>query len=99
MEQGNYCWEHDIAFKSEQEYNTHAEAECDNLLATPNVCIHLNADGKCCGKHYKHISTLILHYRTVHKEYACVHCYQTYTTKKGFERHKHEEGISFRQSK
>lgn len=95
----DYCRIHEIQFQNTEQYTHHTNNECSEMLEKAVVCTYVKGDGKCCAKHFRHISTLILHYRNEHKKYACVHCYQVFDRKSDLEKHDHPRGSSLRESK
>jgi hypothetical protein len=94
-----YCWDHEIVFKNAQDYQQHHGVECTTMLDAGPVCTYVRKSGKVCGKSYKHVSSLIYHYRCVHKLYACVHCYAVFERKEQLHTHEHIDGRNLRESK
>lgn len=99
MEKINFCWHHEIQYDNAEDYRVHKDRECTMLLEQKNVCTYVKENKECCGKSFTHISSLILHYRSIHKQYACVGCYNVFNHKKELEQHSHPEGSDLRQSK
>lgn len=101
MEQTNddYCWYHEIQFESVKNYTEHCEKECKEMLKNSNVCTFVKENGSCCRKKYNHISTLILHYKSEHKKYACAKCYKIFERKDDLEQHEHPQDANYRESK
>lgn len=92
------CVNHEIVFDTIEQYTYHKENECAGMLVVPNICSFVQKNGKCCKRHYKHVSSLILHYEKRHQTYACSHCLQVFTNKKDLENHTHPYGINYRES-
>lgn len=90
----NFCSYHEINFETKSEYDYHTNNECKEMLKSANMCIHHLGGGKCCKKAFKHVSSLILHYHRKHKIYACVHCYQTFSSRLELEEHEHIDGMN-----
>lgn len=88
-ERNYYCWDHEIQFEKEKYLLRHKKFECDELLKRKNVCLFLKTKDSCCGVQFMHVSSLLYHYRSEHKRYACAHCYTTFTSKDQLERHEH----------
>lgn len=97
MSEENYCWEHEIYFPDQKSYLYHRDNECKKFLQQQTVCLFV-VDGKCCGMVYKHISSLVLHYKSAHNLYACVHCYKLYEQEAELEQHDHSGRLNVRES-
>lgn len=91
-----HCWEHNLIYSDESAFDFHVKNECSQLLNEKNVCIYILDNGKCCHKSFKMTTSLILHYLTEHRQFACTHCYQTFDKENDLEQHEHVDGINLR---
>lgn len=93
-----YCRDHEIHFDSVSAFKRHREKECSDMLKIPNICTYIK-NGKCCKSAYNHVSSLIIHYYSRHKLYACARCYGAFESRAELESHEHSKGMNLRESK
>lgn len=91
------CWEHELKFPNETALKNHLANECEVFLAKGTVCLFINEEGKCCGKSFAHVSSLLYHYFCKHRKYACVHCYQLFDHREELDSHVHVDGRKLRE--
>lgn len=84
-----YCWDHELEFPTVEAYQKHKSGDCERLLALGKVCLYLGENGECCGQSFRHISSLMLHYKGSHNKQACVHCYAIFDSLEALEQHEH----------
>lgn len=92
------CPNHAINYVTWKDFVRHQETECKQWLERKNVCTFLK-NGQACGEHFRHTSTLILHYFKIHDVYACAFCYGIFMTAKELEEHEHSSELNVRLSK
>lgn len=92
------CPDHEATFENEESLLYHLKNHCQDMLKQKNTCTHVQENGKCCRKTFKHTSTLMLHYFKIHDRYACEQCYTTFPTSTELEEHTHAERINVRTS-
>lgn len=86
------CWDHGFNYKNKEQLEYHIQKECAKMLSTPNVCTFIRSNGKACRGRFTSMTSLILHYKNEHNQYACSTCYNAYSTQEELESHRHNEG-------
>lgn len=84
----NYCFQHDIQFKSASAYMFHIKW-CECFLEVKNLCTFSDPSGLMCAQEFKHVSSLIAHGIKYHRIYLCAFCKRKFGSVKELEAHIH----------